>query len=87
QYADDFVPLSVALEQAGQVLVPEGGIGFGWQTQDIHPSGACGNAAAADAERGRIAVERGAAALVRLLEEVIAYPLDRLTAKTIYDAA
>lgn len=86
QYAEDFVPLSVELEAAGQVLVPEGGIGFGWQTQDIHPSGACGNAAAGDAERGRIAVERGAIALNRLLQEVIDYPLERLKTRTAYDA-
>ena len=25
-------------------LQPEGGIGFGWQTQDLNPEGACGNA-------------------------------------------
>lgn len=84
-YAEDFVPLSVELEASGAILTPEGGIGFGWQTQDIHPSGACGNAAAADVERGRISIERGAASLVQLLKEVIAYPLDRIKDKTAYD--
>lgn len=84
QFASNFVPISVELETAGNVLVPEGGIGFGWQTQDIHPSGACGNAAAGDAERGRISVERGAKALIRLLDEVIAYPMDRLKTATAY---
>ncbi len=50
----DFVPLSVSLEASGGLLMPEGaGVGFGWQMQDLHPSGAAGNAAAADAQRGR----------------------------------
>ena len=82
--ARDFVPLSVELEQAGGMLTPEGRVGFGWQTQDLHPSGACGNAAAGDAERGRQTVERAAAALVRLLGEVAAYPLERVTQRTAY---
>ena len=30
-------------------LTPEGGVGFGWQAQDLHPAGVAGNAAAADA--------------------------------------
>ena len=57
----NFVPLSVELERGGGMLTPEGAVGFGWQAQDLEPSGACGNAAAADAERGAILVERAAA--------------------------
>lgn len=85
--AQDFVPLSVEMERTGGLLWPEGVIGFGWQTQDIHPSGACGNAAAADAARGHLALQRSAARFVRLLTEVIAYPLARITDQTIYTAA
>ena len=36
--ADNFVPASVAMEAEYDHLRPEGGIGFGWQAQDIHPS-------------------------------------------------
>lgn len=82
--AGDFVPLSVEMERAGGMLTPEGRVGFGWQTQDLHPSGACGNAAAGDAERGRQTVERAAAALVRLAGEVAAYPMERVTQRTSY---
>jgi creatinine amidohydrolase len=39
-------------------------------TEDLHPSGACGNALDADAERGRILVENAAAGLVDLLREI-----------------
>jgi len=84
QYADNFVPLSVEIEQSQGLLTPEGRIGFGWQTQDIHPSGACGNAAAADAKRGGERVERTAASLLQLIKEVIDYPLDRITSKTMF---
>jgi creatinine amidohydrolase len=73
--AANFVPLSVALAKDYRYLTPEGQIGFGWQTQDLHPAGACGNALDADAERGRRCVEHAAQALVALLAEVHRYPL------------
>lgn len=84
QYAEDFVPVSVELEAAGGLLMPEGRIGYGWQTQDVQPSGACGNAAAGDAERGRLYVERSATNLLKLIKEVLDFPLDRITSKTMY---
>jgi creatinine amidohydrolase len=73
--ADNFAPLSIALEQDYRYLTPEGRIGFGWQAQDLHPSGACGNALDADAERGARSVAHAAEGLVALLEEVHRYPL------------
>jgi creatinine amidohydrolase len=85
QHARNFEPLSVAIEKSGGMLTPEGGVGFGWQTQDLEPSGACGDAASADAARGALVVERAAAALVQLCREVQAYPLDRVTRRTLYN--
>ena len=82
--AADFVPLSVAIEASESMLTPEGKVGFGWQAQDLHPSGACGNAAAADAERGAEIIERAARALVTLAGDVAAFPMERLTTRTIY---
>jgi creatinine amidohydrolase len=76
--AADFVPLSVALERDYRYLTPEGRVAFGWQTQDLHPSGACGNARAADAERGARSIEHAARGLLALLEEVHRYPLANL---------
>jgi creatinine amidohydrolase len=76
--AADFVPLSVALEEAGGLLTPEGAVGFGWQAQDLCPAGACGNASAADAERGEILIDRAAHALVRLCDEVARFPISHL---------
>lgn len=82
--AKDFVPFSVDLAAAGGLLTPEGAVGFGWMAQDLHPAGVSGNAAAADAARGRELVERGAGALVRLVAEIAAFPLDRLTDRTAF---
>jgi creatinine amidohydrolase len=78
--ARNFVPLSVKMEQQGLMLAPEGAVGFGWEMQDLHAAGACGNAAGADAEKGRELVERAARALARLLQEVAQVPLSVLSA-------
>jgi creatinine amidohydrolase len=82
--AADFVPLSVAIENSNSMLTAEGGIGFGWQAQDLHPSGASGNAAVADAERGAATLERAARALVRLVGDAAAFDMERFAGRTIY---
>jgi creatinine amidohydrolase len=67
----DFEPATVALAERFRHLRAEGaGVGFGWMTEDLHPSGACGNALDADAERGRILVETAATGLIDLLREI-----------------
>jgi creatinine amidohydrolase len=62
------------------MLTPEGAVGFGWQAQDLHRSGACSNAARADAERGRVAVERAAERLLSLIDEIAHHPIERVVA-------
>ena len=75
----NFVPISVEMEGEYTHLRPEGsGIGFGWQTQDLNPAGACGNALDADAARGRLIVENAASRFIDLLREVERFPLSRL---------
>ena len=83
-HAADFVSASVARSAEGGLLTPEGGVGYGWQAQDLHPAGVMGNAAAADADRGREEVERAAKALVRLVAEVAAYPIERIATATAF---
>ena len=74
----NFVPLSVEMERGWVHLRPEGRIGFGWQTQDLNPAGACGNALDADAERGRLMIEHAAERFIELLREVERFPLSKL---------
>jgi creatinine amidohydrolase len=59
-----------------KALVPEGGIGFGWQTQDLHPAGALGDASRGTAEAGALVVDHIATRLAGLLQEVQRFDLD-----------
>ena len=72
---EEFAGLPRTLAARNEQLGVEKPVGFGWMSQDLHPSGACGNAAGADAGRGKAYLEHTANALVRLLAEVTATPL------------
>ncbi|MBM3589411.1 MAG: creatininase family protein [Alphaproteobacteria bacterium] len=87
EHAANYAPLSIEIERAGGILTPEGAVGFGWRTHDLEPSGACGDAAASDANRGSMVVQRMAKALVQLCHEVYAYPMECVTKKTLYNAS
>lgn len=76
--AENFESLSVRMEKQFDMLSPEGKVGFGWMSQDLHPSGACGNAAAADAERGRLLAEHSVQQFITLAREVSQFPLEWL---------
>jgi len=76
--AKNFAPLSLAMERDYEILTPEGKVGFGWQTQDLHPEGACGDASAADAARGKSLLEHCAKRFVQLLAEIDRFPLATL---------
>ena len=58
-----------------RLLGAEKPVGVGWMAQDLNPSGAVGNAAAANAEHGRALLEHLVQTLLRLLAEVEAAPL------------
>jgi len=76
--AADFPPLMRELAADYRHLSPTGAGRLAWMAQDLHPSGACGDASAADADRGRALIEHAAQTLVALLREIDRYPLDRL---------
>ena len=78
--AAKFVPLMAEMAGHYRLLSPIGAGKLAWQAQDLHLSGACGDATNADAARGRQLVEHAARALVALLEEVDRYPLANLRA-------
>jgi creatinine amidohydrolase len=69
-HATDFRSAWIEQEARFSVLTPEGALGFGWETQDLHPAGALGNAAAATAAMGAAIVQHAAARLVQLWDEV-----------------
>lgn len=76
--ARDFVSLGQEMEKDFKLLTAEGRFGFGWQAQDLNPWGVCGNAAAADSERGARLAQHLVCSFVDLVGEVARFPLDRL---------
>ncbi len=51
---------------------------FAWQTQDLNPDGAAGDAAAATAEKGRALLDAAGRALAQLLGDIDRLPLQTL---------
>ncbi|WP_127088747.1 creatininase family protein [Aquabacter cavernae] len=74
--ARDFVPFSRAMEERFAVLRANHPVGFGWMSEDLHPSGAMGNAAAATAAMGEAAISHGVEGFLALLEDVARFDMD-----------
>jgi creatinine amidohydrolase len=76
--ARDFASLTETLAEENRFLsiTPSGKLG--WQTQDLNPAGACGNAALATAAKGRAVVDYVSSRFVELLHEVDRFDLARL---------
>jgi len=55
-----------------------GPVGAGWQAQDLHPSGAAGDASLATPEKGKAMLEHAARVVVKIWTELVDYPLDAL---------
>ncbi len=80
----DFAPRTLGIEQEYRFLRAEGAaVGFGWQAQDLHPAGACGDATDADAERGRRLTLSKARGVAALAAEMIRYPLDSIAGRAV----
>jgi len=76
--ADNFTPATLTMETEFRWLHASRPAGFGWMTQDLHPSGAVGDARSATAEKGEAALDHGATAFVELLREIDRFDLDAL---------
>jgi creatinine amidohydrolase len=72
------MPATVAMQQEFKWLGAFRPAGFGWMTQDLHPSGAVGDASGATAAKGDATLEKGAAGLIELLREIDRFDLARL---------
>jgi creatinine amidohydrolase len=76
--ARDFASAAIIMEQRYKHLRATQRIAFGWASEDLSAAGAMGNAAAATPAAGRQQTEFTAKAFVELLEDVHAFPVDRL---------
>jgi creatinine amidohydrolase len=71
----NFTGLAHELAQRKGLLGAEKPVGIGWRAEDLHASGACGNAARADGRRGAQHLSFLAERLALLVGEVAATPL------------
>jgi creatinine amidohydrolase len=75
----DFSPASVAMEQGYRWLSAHRPAPFAWQAQDLHESGASGNATLASAEKGELLLDHGARAFCELLAEIDKFDVNNLS--------
>ena len=75
----DFRSAGIAIEKDYRWLSTHRPAPFAWQAQDLHPSGAVGDATLASAEKGERLLEHGARAFCELLEEVDNFDVKRLS--------
>jgi creatinine amidohydrolase len=76
--APNAVPETIAMAAEFKWLGAYRPAGFAWMTQDLHPSGAVGDATLATAAKGDAALAHGAQAFVELLREIDGFDLARL---------
>jgi creatinine amidohydrolase len=76
--ADNFAPSTIRISNEFDLLRPTGHTAFGWIAQDLHPSGAAGDASRATAEKGKATAEHRATQFVKLLHDVRRFSMDRL---------
>ena len=75
----DFRPASIAMEKDYRWLSAQRPAPFAWQAQDLHASGAAGNATMASAEKGERLLDHGARAFCELLADVDKFDPDMLS--------
>src|SRR5580692_5409233 len=74
----DFRPSTTAMAKRFRWLSAQRPAPFAWQAQDLHPSGAVGDATQASAEKGERLIETGAQAFCELLADVEKFDLKAL---------
>jgi creatinine amidohydrolase len=78
RHAQNFASSSQLRAQQYPILGNGHSAKLGWQMQDYNPQGACGNAAAATAEKGQAVLAAAGLALAALLKEISSLPMSTL---------
>jgi creatinine amidohydrolase len=73
----NFIPATIEMERKFKQLNATRPAGFGWMAQDLHPSGAMGDASIATATKGELAAVYGAKAFLELLDDVAKINIER----------
>jgi creatinine amidohydrolase len=74
----NFEPSSIAMEKEYRWLSTHRPAPLAWQAQDLHPSGAAGDATQASAKKGELLLDHGARAFCELLAEVDNFDVRKL---------
>jgi creatinine amidohydrolase len=74
--ARNFVSRWQGAANVAPMLHPQGGSPIGWQSQDLNPAGAVGDAATATAEMGEMLLTASAEAMSRLWQQVAAFDVE-----------
>ncbi len=77
-HAQNFEPSTVEISETFDLLRPTGFTAFGWIAQDLHASGAAGDASRGTAEKGKLTAAHRADAFIKLLRDVERFSLSRL---------
>jgi creatinine amidohydrolase len=72
-----FTPSTIMMEREFKWLSAHRPAPFAWAAQDLHPSGAVGDATQASAEKGRALLDHGARAFCELLADVEKFDMKR----------
>jgi creatinine amidohydrolase len=75
----NFAPSTIAMKKDFRWLSARRPAPFAWQTQDLHPGGAVGDATLASAEKGERLIDQGARAFCELLADVDRFDLKLLS--------
>jgi creatinine amidohydrolase len=75
----DFRSVGVAMAKDYRRLSTQRPAPFAWQAQDLHPSGAAGDATKASAEKGERLIDNGARAFCELLADVDKFDINALS--------
>lgn len=82
----DFRPTSMTMEKDYRWLAAHRPAPFAWQAQDLHQSGAAGNATLGSAEKGERLLDHGARAFCELLVDVDNFDVKKLSAGPVKSA-
>jgi creatinine amidohydrolase len=77
----NFQPSTIGMKKNFRWLSAQRPAPFAWQIQDLHPSGAVGDATLASAERGGRLIDQGARAFCELLDDVDRFDLELLSCR------
>lgn len=79
----NFVPASIAIATEFRQLSVQRPAQMAWMAEDLHPSGAVGDATLASAAKGEALLATGARAFCDLLDDMMRFDLARLSARSI----